>query len=467
MTLILYNDLTRKKEKFVPIKQGEIKFYVCGPTVYDYFHIGNARPFVLFDVFRRYLEKSGYNVTYVQNFTDIDDKMIKRANDMGITVSELADRFIEEYYKDADALGIKRASIYPRATYEIDEIIQITSKLIEKGHAYAIDGNVYFDVSSFKEYGKLSKQSLDELQYGVRIDLDENKKAPLDFALWKASKEGEPNWHSPWGKGRPGWHIECSAMSTKYLGETIDIHGGGSDLIFPHHENEIAQSECFSGKQFVKYWIHNAYLMIESEKMSKSLGNFKTIRDIRKKTNPLNIRFFLLSAHYRSPINFSAEGLKQAQKALNRIIGCYKDIIFSINSTKESKVDQSFADAIDSANKGFIESMNDDFNTAGAIGNVFEAVRAVHTHLSSNSIADLLALNNAKEFFDMANDVLGLFNKEDSEEIESDITTLIEERDLARKSKDYVKSDEIRDILLSKGISIEDTPQGTRWKKQD
>lgn len=467
MTLVLYNDLTRKKEQFVPIKQGEVKFYVCGPTVYDYFHIGNARPFVLFDVFRRYLEKSGYNVTYVQNFTDIDDKMIKRANDMGITVSELAERFIEEYYKDADALGIKRASIYPRATHEINEIIEITSKLIQKGHAYEINGNVYFDVSSFDQYGMLSRQSLDELQTGVRIDLDEKKKSPLDFALWKASKEGEPNWDSPWGKGRPGWHIECSAMSTKYLGETIDIHGGGSDLIFPHHENEIAQSECFSGKQFVRYWIHNAYIMIDSEKMSKSLGNFKTIRDIREKTNPLNIRFFLLSAHYRSPINFSSEGLKQAQKALNRIVGCYKDILFAIDSTKNSINNKTLIDEIESANIGFIESMNDDFNTAGALGSVFEAVRAVNTHLSRSSTFDLIALNKAKDFFDMANDVLGLFNEENSDSLESEISTLIEERNLARKSKDFIKSDEIREILLSKGISIEDTPQGTRWKKLD
>ena len=316
MSLTVYNDLTRKKETFVPVEPGKVRFYVCGPTVYNFFHIGNARPFVLFDVFRRYLESVGYEVTYVQNFTDIDDKMINRANEMGITVAELAEKYIAEYYADADALGIRRATVNPRATHEIDAIIDIIEKLIEKGHAYEADGDVYFSVPSFPEYGKLSKQSLEELNAGARIEVDERKKSPLDFALWKAAKPGEPFWESPWGKGRPGWHIECSAMSTKYLGKTIDIHGGGSDLIFPHHENEIAQSECANDAQFVKYWLHNAYLLIDKEKMSKSLGNFLTVRDVRQKVSPLVLRFFLMSVHYRSPLNFSQEGLPLAAQLL-------------------------------------------------------------------------------------------------------------------------------------------------------
>jgi len=330
MSLVVYNDLTRKKEPFEPIEKGKVRFYVCGPTVYDFFHIGNARPFVLFDLFRRYLEATGYEVTFVQNFTDIDDKMIRRANEMGITVPELAERFIAEYFEDADALGIKRADVHPRATHEIEEIIKIVKTLIEKGHAYEKEGDVYFSVVSFPEYGKLSKQSIDELVSGARIEVDERKNNPLDFALWKASKPGEPFWESPWGNGRPGWHIECSAMSTKYLGDSIDIHGGGSDLVFPHHENEIAQSECASWCQFVKYWLHNAYIMIDKEKMSKSLGNFMTVRDIRNKFNPLVLRYFLLSAHYRSPINFSKEGLDQAQSALERINNCYADLNFAV-----------------------------------------------------------------------------------------------------------------------------------------
>ncbi len=295
MALAVYNDLTRTKEKFVPLEEGRVRFYGCGPTVYNFFHIGNARPFVMFDVFRRYLESLGYEVKYVQNFTDIDDKMIKRANEDGITVAELAERFISEYYKDADALGIRRATVNPRATHEIAAIIEIIETLIEKGHAYEVDGDVYFNVASFNEYGKLSKQSIDELLSGARIDVDERKQQPLDFALWKAAKPGEPAWDSPWGPARPGSHIECRAMSTKYLGKTIDIHGGGSDLIFPHHENEIAQSECANEAQFVRYWLHNAYLLIDKEKMSKSLGNFLTVRDVRQKVNPLVLRFFLMS----------------------------------------------------------------------------------------------------------------------------------------------------------------------------
>ena len=360
MALAVYNDLTRKKEPFEPIEKGKVRFYVCGPTVYDFFHIGNARPFVLFDVFRRYLESTGYKVIFVQNFTDIDDKMIRRANEMGISVPELAEKFIGEYFEDADSLGIKRATVNPRATHEIDEIIRIVGTLIEKGHAYEKDGDVYFSVVSFPEYGKLSKQGIEELKSGARIEVDERKNDPLDFALWKASKPGEPFWESPWGKGRPGWHIECSAMSTKYLGDSIDIHGGGSDLIFPHHENEIAQSECASGCQFVKYWLHNAYIMIDKEKMSKSLGNFMTVRDIRKRFNPLVLRFFLLSAHYRSPINFSKEGLDQAQSALERINNCYADLKFAAANRRPCQKDNALSAAVEKASLGYTEAMEDD-----------------------------------------------------------------------------------------------------------
>ena len=466
MALAVYNDLTRKKETFEPIEKGKVRFYVCGPTVYDFFHIGNARPFVLFDVFRRYLESTGYDVTFVQNFTDIDDKMIRRANEMGITVPELAEKFINEYFEDADALGIKRATVNPRATHEIDEIIRIVDTLIKKGHAYEKDGDVYFSVVSFPEYGKLSKQGIDELKSGARIEVDERKNDPLDFALWKASKPGEPFWESPWGMGRPGWHIECSAMSTKYLGDTIDIHGGGSDLIFPHHENEIAQSECSSGCQFVKYWLHNAYIMIDKEKMSKSLGNFMTVRDIRKKFNPLVLRFFLLSAHYRSPINFSKEGLDQAQSALERINNCYSDLKFAAANRKPCEEDSALAEAVEKASLGYAEAMDDDFNTAGALGAVFDVVRAVNVHLTENAGFSEEGIMAAKNFLEKVNCVFGFLNEDKCRDSDEDIDALLVERANARKNKDFKRSDEIRDMLAEKGIIIEDTPQGARWKRQ-
>jgi len=466
MALTVYNDLTRKKEPFDPIDKGKVRFYVCGPTVYDFFHIGNARPFVLFDVFRRYLESIGYEVTFVQNFTDIDDKMIRRANEMGITVADLAEKFIAEYYEDADALGIKRATVNPRATHEIDEIIKIVSTLIEKGHAYEMNGDVYFSVQSFPEYGKLSKQSIEELQSGARIEVDERKSDPLDFALWKASKPGEPFWESPWGKGRPGWHIECSAMSTKYLGDSIDIHGGGSDLIFPHHENEIAQSECASGCQFVKYWLHNAYIMIDKEKMSKSLGNFMTVRDIRKKYNPLVLRFFLLSAHYRSPINFTKDALDQAQSALERINNCYADLKFAVENRKPCGRDSALAEAVEKASLGYREAMDDDFNTAGALGCVFDVVRAVNVHLTENEGFCEEGIKAARVFLEKVNSVFGFFSEEKSEGSDEEIEALLAERTEARKNKNFKRSDEIRDMLAAKGIIIEDTPQGTRWKRQ-
>lgn len=466
MSLKVYNDLTRTKEEFVPIEEGKVRFYVCGPTVYDFFHIGNARPFVLFDVFRRYLESIGYKVVYVQNFTDIDDKMIKRANEMGITVAELGERFIKEYYEDADALGVTRATVNPRATHEMQPIIEIIKTLIEKGHAYEVEGDVYFNVASFGEYGKLSKQSVDELLAGARIDVDERKQQPLDFALWKSAKPGEPAWESPWGQGRPGWHIECSAMSTKYLGKTIDIHGGGSDLIFPHHENEIAQSECANAVKFVNYWLHNAYLLIDKEKMSKSLGNFKTVRDIRQVVNPLVLRFFLMSAHYRSPLNFSQDGLEQAKSAVERLHNCWADMNFALGNRAAGPADEALRTAIADASNGFTASMDDDFNTAGAFGSIFEMVKAVNVHLTENDEIDKEGLEAAKALFMKTNDVLGYLPAEESAGSEdAEIDALVAERADARKNKNFKRSDEIRDILAAKGIVIEDTPQGPRWKK--
>ncbi len=466
MPLTVYNDLTRKKEPFVPLEAGRVRFYVCGPTVYNFFHIGNARPFVLFDVFRRYLESTGYDVAYVQNFTDVDDKMISRANDMGITVAELAERYIAEYYADADALGIRRATVNPRATHEIPAIIEIIERLISKGHAYETEGDVYFSVPSFPEYGKLSKQSIDELNAGSRVEVDERKKSPLDFALWKAAKPGEPSWDSPWGKGRPGWHIECSAMSTKYLGETLDIHGGGSDLIFPHHENEIAQSECANGRQFVRYWLHNAYLLIDKEKMSKSLGNFLTVRDVRQKVSPLVLRFFLLSVHYRSPLNFSREGLDHAKAAVERLNNCRTDMLFALANREDGGADGALRDAVKAAHEGFTEAMDDDFNTAGAFGSIFELVRAVNVHLTEHDRIDAEGLREAEAFFDKTNEILGYFpeDKKASDEDE-EIDALVAERAAARKAKNFKRSDEIRDLLAAKGIAIEDTPQGPRWKR--
>jgi len=466
MALSVYNDLTRKKEKFVPLEEGRVRFYVCGATVYNFFHIGNARPFVLFDVFRRYLESLGYEVTFVQNFTDIDDKMIRRANEEGTTVAELAERFIAEYYRDADALGIHRATVNPRATQEMPAIIDVIKRLIEKGHAYEIDGDVYFSVESFKDYGRLSKQSVDELMSGARIEVDERKREPLDFALWKGAKPGEPFWESPWGKGRPGWHIECSAMSNKYLGSTIDIHGGGSDLIFPHHENEIAQSECANDAHFVRYWLHNAYLLIDKEKMSKSLGNFLTVRDVRQRISPLVLRFFLMSVHYRSPLNFSAEGLEHAKGAVERLNNCCTDLIFALENRSAGEKDEALRMALKANEEGFTASMDDDFNTAGAFGFIFENVRAVNVHLSEHEAVDKEGLEAAKAFFDKTNDILGYLVKEEKEgDGDAEIDELLAERSAARKAKDFKRSDEIRETLAAKGIIIEDTPQGPRWKR--
>ena len=471
MSLTLYNDLTRKKESFVPLVPGKVGFYSCGPTVYDYFHIGNSRPFIVFDVLRRYLESKGYAVTFVQNFTDIDDKMINRAKEMGISVKELADKTIKDYFEDADALGIKRADYYPKATEHIGEIIALVKKLVDSGHAYEVDGDVYFEVASFPEYGKLSKQTMEELQSGARISVDERKKHPLDFALWKAQKPGEPAWESPWGMGRPGWHIECSVMSMKYLGETIDIHSGGSDLIFPHHENEIAQAEAATGKPFVRYWIHNGYLLINKEKMSKSLGNFLTARAARRKFPPLAIRLFMLSAHYRSPINFSEEILEQTKGAVERLLNCWSDLRYAkAHRDLSAGEDANIIGAVDELYRNFSKEMDDDFNTAGALGYVFDAVKLTNTYLKENQKVSKKVLDIIENFFERIDAILGVMGlsneKISSESDVEDIEKLINERNQARKGKDYARADRIRDELAQKGVILEDTTDGTKWKRE-
>ncbi len=476
MNLYLYNDLTRRRELFEPLKAGEVSFYVCGPTVYDYFHIGNARPFIVYDVLRRFMESKGLTVKYIQNFTDIDDKMIQRAQQLDISVPELAERYIEAYYEDADALGVKRATENPRATHEIPIIIELIEKLVSKGHAYQTEDGVYFDVNTFAEYGKLSGQSLEDLHSGARVDVDEQKRSPLDFALWKAEKPGEPSWESPWGNGRPGWHIECSAMAGGHLGETIDIHGGGADLIFPHHENEIAQSEAANGKTFARFWIHNGYLMIDKEKMSKSLGNFFTVRDIRAKHTTAAIRLFMLQAHYRSPINFSEETMEQAANASERLRNAWAEIEFALkNRTEEraSAADEELRAAIERTKQVFDDCMCDDFNTAGAIGAVFDLIRTTNTALTGKANIDYEGIEAAAEFLRMTDEVMGIINTgkgkgssiSDSEALE--IERLIEERKDARKNKNFALSDSIRDTLLARGIVLEDTPQGTRWKRAE
>ncbi|MCF7935875.1 MAG: cysteine--tRNA ligase [Synergistales bacterium] len=470
MPLVLFNDLTGKKEPFVPLQDDHVGFYVCGPTVYDYFHIGNARPFILFDVLRRYMEYRGYQVTYVENFTDIDDKMINRAREKGISVNELAERFIQAYREDAEALGVRPATISPRATEHIEPIIRLIGKILNAGHAYEVDGDVYFSVTSFPEYGKLAKQDLDELQSGARIEVDPRKEHPLDFALWKSEKPGEPAWESPWGRGRPGWHIECSAMSMEYLGDTLDIHAGGSDLIFPHHENEIAQAEAATGQPFVQYWVHNGYLMIDKEKMSKSLGNFMTAREARKVYSPLAIRHFMLSAHYRSPLNFSDEGLQQATSAVNRLRNCWGDLCEALDRNSESRgPDAGLRHAVDAAKTRFLADMDDDFNSAGALGAVYECVRAVNAHLQ-HSPYDIEGLREALRFLEDVEEIMGVIGIEAlNEEGRCDDTYIeqrIAEREQARREKDYARADQIRDELLEQGVVLKDTPDGTRWTHQ-
>ncbi len=461
----LYNTLTRQKEEFVPLNEGEVRIYSCGPTVYDYFHIGNARPFIIFDTLRRYMEYKGYKVIFVQNFTDIDDKMINRANEESITVKELGDRFIEEYFRDADALGIKRATFHPRATEHIDDMIAFIQKLIQKGMAYEAQGDVYFDTSVLEDYGKLSGQRLEELEAGARVDVEEGKKNPMDFALWKAQKPGEPAWDSPWGRGRPGWHIECSVMAIKYLGETIDIHSGGQDLIFPHHENEIAQSEGATGKPFARYWLHNGYININNEKMSKSLGNFFTVREILQHFDPEVVRFFMLSAHYRNPINFSPELLNQAKSALERLYNCKNNLLHLMQNAEDKEPtaeEKDFVYALMSYKKKFEDAMDDDINTADALAAVFDMVRDLNSVVSPKIPKKLI--EQAYGLLDELADVLGILRKDTMRrELDDEIKMLIEKRQQARKEKNWALADQIRDELKERGIILEDTPQGVRW----
>ncbi|WML36289.1 cysteine--tRNA ligase [Clostridium sp. OS1-26] len=462
----VFNTMTRRKEEFIPLTEGEVKMYVCGPTVYNFFHIGNARTFVVFDTVRRYFEYRGYKVKFIQNFTDIDDKMIKRANEENITVKELGDRFIKEYYKDADNLNIERATVNPRATEYIGEIISFVKDLIDKGYAYETNGDVYFNTKRFNDYGKLSGQNLEELQAGARIDIDERKKDPMDFAIWKSQKPGEPAWESPWGMGRPGWHIECSCMAHKLLGETIDIHAGGSDLAFPHHENEIAQSEARTGKPFAKYWMHSAFVNVNNQKMSKSLNNFFTAREILEKYESDVIRLFMLSGHYRTQINFSVELLESTKSALDRLynaVSILESLLDEVKIEQLSDNEKHYIKDLDSYKEKYIEKMDDDFNTADAISIIFDLVRDINTNLGVNSSKELVnySLNLIREL----GSPLGILQKSTKGSLEEEIEKLIEERQQARKNKDWALSDKIRDDLKARGIVLEDTPQGVRWKK--
>lgn len=462
----IFNTMSRRKEEFVPINQGKVGIYTCGPTVYDYFHIGNARPFVVFDVLRRYLEYCGYAVTFVQNFTDIDDKMINRANEEGITVKELGDRFIEEYFKDATALGVRPATHHPRATEHIDEIIAIVQKLIDNGKAYEVDGDVYFDTSKFPGYGKISGQNIQDLESGARIDVDEDKRNPSDFVLWKAQKPGEPAWESPWGMGRPGWHIECSAMSTTYLGEAFDIHCGGQDLIFPHHENEIAQSEGASGKPFVNYWMHNGFLNVDNEKMSKSLANFFTVRDILKEFEAEDVRMFLLSAHYRSPLNFSREMIQQAHASLARLYGARDKLLFLQGHAKGQELlagEEAAVQAIKEYVEKFNAGMEDDLNTAEAMGALFELVYLINTDVNDKSSKKLV--DTALDTLLKLSDVLGLLMKKAEDSLPEEIQKLVDERAQARLDKNWALSDSLRDQIKAKGYLVEDTKSGQKVTK--
>lgn len=463
----VYNTLTRKKEELVPITPGEIKMYACGPTVYNYIHIGNARPLCIFDILRRYLEYRGYRVTFVQNFTDIDDKIIRRANEEHVDFSEISERYIKEFWTDADGLNVRHATVNPKATENIDAIIHIISTLIEKGYAYEAQGDVYFSTEKFKDYGKLSHQPLEDLEAGARIMVGEVKREPMDFAVWKAAKPGEPAWDSPWGKGRPGWHIECSAMNWRYLGDTIDIHCGGQDLIFPHHENEIAQSECFTGKPFAHYWMHNGYINVDNVKMSKSLGNFFTVRDVAEKYGYEPIRYLLISAQYRSPINYSTDIIEQCISALNRLYTCRDSLDFELKNASDAEHDgdRAIIDGFGKYREQFIDAMDDDLNTADAIASIFELVRDINTNVVGKTPSKAL-VEGAISVFDELTGVLGLVYNRKTETLNSDIEALIEARTNARKEKNWAEADRIRDQLKEMGIVLEDTAQGVKWHRE-
>ena len=461
----VYNTLNKKKEEFIPLTPGEVKMYVCGPTVYNFFHIGNGRTFIVFDTIRRYFEYRGFKVDFVQNFTDIDDKMIKKANKEGTTVKKIGDTYIKEYYQDADALNIERATVNPRATEFIGEIIKFVKGLVDKGYAYEVDGDVYFSTKKFEGYGKLSGQNIEDLQSGARISVDERKKDPMDFAIWKAQKPGEPAWNSPWGMGRPGWHIECSCMAKKLLGETIDIHAGGSDLKFPHHENEIAQSEALTGEPFARYWLHSAFVNVNNEKMSKSLNNFFTAREILERYDADVIRFLMLSAHYRQQLNFSEDLLESAKASVERIynaIGNLENLIDEVSREEMNEEEKAYLESLNKYKEKYIEKMDDDFNTADAITAIFDLIKDTNTNITIDSSKEL-----AKKALELIRELgapLGMFQKSTKGNLEEEIEALIAKRQQARKDRDFALADKIRDELKDRGIVLEDTPQGVRWK---
>lgn len=460
----ILNTLTGKKDEFIPLHEGVVNMYVCGPTVYNYIHIGNTRPLCVFDTLRRYFEYVGYKVNYVQNFTDIDDKLINRANEENTTVPALAEKYIAEYKKDAEGLNVRPATVHPRATENIDNIIALISTLEEKGYAYSVNGDVYFRTKKYNEYGKLSHQPLEELEAGARINVSEQKEDPMDFALWKAAKEGEPFWQSPWGKGRPGWHIECSAMAKSILGETIDLHCGGQDLIFPHHENEIAQSECANGTCFSRYWMHNGYINIDNRKMSKSLGNFFTAREIGEAYGYEPIRYIMVSSHYRSPVNYSTEIIEQAKAALDRLYTCRDNLNFAKEHAEDKDASELIAKLGDYEAQ-FRAAMDDDFNTADALAAVFELVREINSNVVGTTPAKAY-VEAASKLFESLVDVLGLLYERKSENnLDAEIEALIAERQAARKNRDFARADAIRDELKAQGIILEDTPQGVKWHK--
>ncbi len=461
----LYNTMSRKKEEFIPLEDGKVKMYVCGPTVYDFMHIGNARPFVVFDTVRRYLEYKGFDVNFIQNFTDVDDKIIKRANEENVDMKTISERYIKEVYVDAESLNVKKATYNPKVTDEISEIIEMIKTLIEKNYAYEKNGTVYFNTENFKNYGALSGKKIEDLLSGARVDVDMDKLSAVDFVLWKPKKENEPYWESPWGKGRPGWHIECSVMAKKYLGDMIDIHAGGEDLIFPHHENEIAQSECANGEKFAKYWMHNAFVNINNEKMSKSLGNFFTIRDITKHFSGDVLRFFIISSHYRSPINFSDDLMKSAETSLDRIKNCFQNLKFIQENTRVDSINEAEKNLlIESENyiTEFERAMDDDFNTADAISSIFEFVRFANSNAKESSSKQFISEIILK--ISKLCEVLGIrYESEAAEVDEKEIEDLISQRTEAKKNKDFKKADEIRNHLSEMGIVLEDTRLGVRW----
>lgn len=466
----IYNTLSRKKEEFVPIEPGKVSMYVCGPTVYNLIHIGNARPMIVFDTARRYMEHKGYAVNYVSNFTDVDDKIIKKANEEGVDPSVISERYIAECKKDMEALNVKPATTHPKATNEIAGMIEMIQTLIDKGHAYvAEDGTVYYKTRSFKQYGKLSHKNLDDLRSGNRsllVSGEDQKQDPLDFVLWKPKKEGEPYWESPWCQGRPGWHIECSVMSKKYLGDEIDIHAGGEDLIFPHHENEIAQSEAANDKEFAKYWMHNGFLNIDNKKMSKSLGNFFTVRDISEKYDLQVLRFFMLSAHYRSPLNFSADLMEAAKNGLERIVTSVSNLNYLLEnagSDAMTEAEQKLAEEAKEYIVKFDEAMDDDFNTADAISAIFELVKFANTNVTEG--ASKAFIQAIKDEIILLSDICGLIVEKKEEILDTDIEALIQERQEARKAKNFARADEIRNTLLAQGIILEDTREGVKWKR--